>query len=386
MRTWQFIALGWIGLALAGCRTDPAITMLERDNRIKEDEIFRLRDQVQDLEDALQASAMASAAKSTPSKKAIRTRSVAEPGPEPSPIDEGPAITAPRAPAKRAPSEPSQEPPEKPASEGPPPEAPATIKLPVIDIPKEPLPPGQIPERLKVPNRTGAPRPLRDQGSSSSPGPARARWNQGYGTQVSGAAVAAVDNARVAQITLNKALTGGIGRDERSGDENLLVVIEPRDVMGSILDAPGSINVALVDPATRGEAARIGRWDFTAAETAEMLSGGPDRGIHLTLPRPPGSPAHDRLQLFVRYATRDGRKFQVEQPIEIASAGGRPASWTRAESARNPEPAVSAETEPRSPVAAAPAAPAEPEPIRSASRPAVSESRRPLWSPERRYY
>lgn len=399
MKTWQCVVLGCIGLALAGCRTDPAITMLERDNRIKEDEIYRLRDQVQELEDTLQASTMASAAKSTqaksaPAKSTTRVKSAAELPPEPAPVvEEGPAITAPRMPIRSAPSEPvrqpAERPTERPAPYGPPPEAPVIINPPVIELPKEPLPKGQIPERLQVPNRTGAPKPL----------PGKTGWNHGYGIQLAGTAVTPVDNAKVAQITLNNALTGGVGRDGRSNEENLLVVIEPRDLMGEILDAPGNVDVALLDSARPGEAARVGRWDFTAAQTAGMLSGGPDRGIQLNLPWPAGSPPQGQLKLFVRYATRDGRKFQVERPIEIASpgnrlagdrppgdrpAGDRPPHWTRVEQAAIPQPAP-AETQSSNPVAAAVPTPAEAEPTPAASRPAALESRRPTWSPERRY-
>jgi hypothetical protein len=140
----------------------------------------------------------------------------------------------------------------------------------------------------------------------------------------------------------------------------------------------------LVDPAISGDAARLGRWEFTASETAAMLAGGPDRGIHLQLPWPASPPAHGKLQLFVRYATRDGRKLQVNRPIEIALPGERPASWTPAERGPALQPAAAPADSWRSAPAETSNRP-EAEPARAASPSDEPVSRRPAWSPDRRY-
>ena len=48
MKIWQ-VALGaWLVLAAVGCRTDPNIMLLERELRLQEDEIFRLRGCLED--------------------------------------------------------------------------------------------------------------------------------------------------------------------------------------------------------------------------------------------------------------------------------------------------------------------------------------------------
>ena len=135
---------------------------------------------------------------------------------------------------------------------------------------------------------------------------------------------ALADNSPVAQITLHPALTGGIGSGGRPGDEGLLVVVEPRDFGGNIVNAPGDISVALLDPALTGEQARLARWDFAAAETQGMIRTGSQPGIHLRLPWT-STPAHDRLKVFVRYTTRDGRKLQAERLIGVALNGPPPA-------------------------------------------------------------
>ncbi len=53
MKARHFALLGLSLLATAGCRTDPAIALLERDNYRKEQEIWRLRGCIEDLQDAL---------------------------------------------------------------------------------------------------------------------------------------------------------------------------------------------------------------------------------------------------------------------------------------------------------------------------------------------
>ena len=51
MKTWQFALLGGALLAVAGCRTDPRIALVERDNFLKEQEIYRLRAQLEEYQD-----------------------------------------------------------------------------------------------------------------------------------------------------------------------------------------------------------------------------------------------------------------------------------------------------------------------------------------------
>ena len=165
-----------------------------------------------------------------------------------------------------------------------------------------------------------------------------------------GRRAAPADNRPVAQITLHPALTGGVGTSGRPGDEGLLVVVQLRDFGGNIINVPGDISVALLDPAMTGEQARLARWDFAAVETERMVRAGSQPGIHLRLPWT-STPAHDRLKVFVRYTTRDGRKLQAERLIAVALNGPPPAGRE---------------------------APPDNDPAQTASRP-----QRPQWSPVR---
>jgi hypothetical protein len=329
MRIWQIVVLGLFGLALAGCRNDPSIALLERDNFKKEQEIYRLRNRVEDLEDALNA---------TPQGQPAMQRSLP---PRELPPESGsgegrapdPARTRP-APARKSDS-----------SFEAPLFGPLNVS-PGIEVPK-----GEVPETLKTPG-SGHPRKVAPPGE---PAPGKSsQWTPPDAQQPTGMASPA-ESSPVAQITLHPALTGGIGTTGHAGDEGLLVVVEPRDFSGKIIFVPADISVALLDPALMGEQARLARWDFSADQAQGLIRAGSQPGIHLQLPWV-ATPAHDRLKVFVRYTTRDGRKLQAERLVAVAVNGTPP---LRCEES----PAV---------------APAEAAPAQTASRP-----KRPQWAPVR---
>ena len=56
MKLWPIAVIGLSCLLLSGCRTDPAIQLLERDNRRLEDEIYRLRACLDDYQSGMIAS------------------------------------------------------------------------------------------------------------------------------------------------------------------------------------------------------------------------------------------------------------------------------------------------------------------------------------------
>lgn len=127
----------------------------------------------------------------------------------------------------------------------------------------------------------------------------------------------------VRQITLNRKLTGGHNVDGQSGDEGVMVVVEPLNAGGDLVEVPGQISIVVLDPAVEGEAARVARWDFDSLEAAEHLKRTPlGDGLHFDLRWPHSPPTHRVLNLYVRYTTADGRRLQVEKQIEVDPPGG----------------------------------------------------------------
>jgi hypothetical protein len=357
MKPWQFAVVSLALLATAGCRSDPAVPILERELRHKEDEIYRLRAQLEEFQDC------------------CTCQDVAAGGPRPAPA--GPNGTPhghPAAPGGIAP--PSIELPGQPSSsvpdalKAPTPGGSAPAGVPEVPEslrgPSKPLSPKDLELPTKPTSRNRLPAPLDSDGLALERGPAGTGSRSGRvklaSFSESGQPLApAGDSRRVQSITLNRTLTGSILGDDHIGDQGLLVVVEPRDADGRTVDAPAEINVAVLDPALRDEACRVARWDFTPAETAALFRrGGSGQAIHLAVAWPAKRPVHRKLHLFVRYMTADGRQLKTDQPIEVVLPGDQADHGTTADTPANG----------RSPHAAA--------------RGDESAPQRPIWSPDRR--
>jgi hypothetical protein len=156
--------------------------------------------------------------------------------------------------------------------------------------------------------------------------------------------------------------------------------------------APGDVSVAVFDPAedgpVEGEAARIACWDFPVEATAELFrTDGRRKALFLEAPWPEGVvPKHDKLHLFVRYTTADGRNLQAEQPIEVALPGRRKirsraaTSWTNVNRLAAEEDVSAAPTDQSN---AKPSSSSTLDSPRTASREPDAPLERPVWKPER---
>lgn len=349
MNSWQLAVVALALLAVAGCRTDPNIALLERELRLQEDEIYRLRDCIKDYQAALQ---------SRPEDTAVSERSGT--------VDSGwnglPRSYLP---------------------EGVPPVGEQSRPSRDDAVPGDRggvAPPYQPPREGQQPERPGQGKPWQGQGDSQLPmtkpsdedgaGPGRTPRPSDGPRPVRSAA-----GKQATQLVLHPRLTGGYDADGRPGHEGITVVIEPRDAQGRSVLAPADVSVIVLDPALEGGAARVARWDFTAAETAAHLqNAGGDRAIRLELPWPADPPVHGQLYLSVRYTTGEGRKLQAEGPIRIIPPEQPSGGWGPAE----PAPPIPEGSRPG--LAARTPAPPSPSPEKAPTEPKV---KRPVWSPDR---
>jgi len=133
----------------------------------------------------------------------------------------------------------------------------------------------------------------------------------------------------VKTISLNRR-TGGWNSDGKPGDDGITVVVEPRNARGEVVAVPGSVVIALWDPAIEGEAGLYSKWDFAVTDAGAMfrsLAAGGSGGMHFELKWPEGPPAHSKLALFVRYVTADGRRLQAEKELHIDLGSGTTSAW-----------------------------------------------------------
>jgi hypothetical protein len=123
---------------------------------------------------------------------------------------------------------------------------------------------------------------------------------------------------QVAEVTFNKLLTGGHDTSDALGDEGVLVVIEPRNTAGEIVDVAGQVDIAVIDPQLSGSDRDVAHWRFAPGEAAEhfreTILGA---GMHFDLPWPNRSPQNAALELHVRYTTPEGEKFTLKEEIKV---------------------------------------------------------------------
>lgn len=167
------------------------------------------------------------------------------------------------------------------------------------------------------------------------------------------------------RLSINKRLTGGMDRDSTGGDEGIMVMVEPRDEQGRLVNDPGAVSLVLMDPAQIGDAARIARWDFQKHEFDDHFKNSTfGQGLQYELSWPGEPPEHRDLVLFVRYMADDGTKLTTDVPLRIRLASDSP-RIVRASAADGDEPSAIEEPEERD------------SPVREA------RSRRPEWKPYR---
>ena len=136
-------------------------------------------------------------------------------------------------------------------------------------------------------------------------------------------------DTKITHVTLSPLFTGGADFDGHPGDEGLCIVLEPRNAGEELVAEAGPISIVVLDPARDGDAARVARWDFDLSSARQKLANsGAASGIKLELPWPATPPEANKLHLFVRYETADGRKLQTDREIFLTPPGQISNRWT----------------------------------------------------------
>jgi hypothetical protein len=129
---------------------------------------------------------------------------------------------------------------------------------------------------------------------------------------------------RVETIELSRAVTQPVdqqvGLTGEGGSEAIFTLLQAFNKRGDLVRAAGPVAIVAIDP-TRGDAsARLARWDFEAREVARrFVQTGTSRGFHFDLRWPDGAPNTDRILLFSRYTTADGRKLETRISLDLSN-------------------------------------------------------------------
>jgi len=297
--------------AHAGCKTAPYLNAhvetLNAEYRQLEDYVYSLEDENSRLQhelDALQTGRPA--AGSTPRTPRIRLleRSDRSSPPAATPDLEVPSI--------EVPGIPSETPPRR-------------SNRPALDRPTAPETMDLEPPTVELPPPAGAEPPPAEPTAPEPIPPAKPA------------------DTKVTHLFLNPVLTGGSDLDGQPGDDGLAVVIEPRNAANEYVPLPAAVSIVVLDPSKAGEEARVARWNFGLSETQQKLAARTAaRGILFQMPWPAATPKGDKLHLFVRYETPDGRRLQTDREIFLTQPGQLSQRWTPRQGPREPLPIVPA--------------------------------------------
>ncbi len=104
-----------------------------------------------------------------------------------------------------------------------------------------------------------------------------------------------VTDTRVVELAFHPTLSRAINMDDRPDDDGLYLVLQPKNERGQVVPVAADLTVFALDPAREGDQAKIGRWEYSAAEVqAKLKPMGSEQGIHLRLPWNGPDPSADR--------------------------------------------------------------------------------------------
>ena len=381
------IRLAWIVAAialplLAGCQQRQASQKMQRELRMQEDRIYQLEDWIRQYNEQLNS---------------CREENVSLRGNKPAPS----VRTPPKPPVRVSPFGDSE---------------PKIPGIPEVELPPEDSPPAELPlpkpagnrgalrpapanaprqvrrgrpptgtRNVAVNRRPAIPESLPENRSSAAAAIALASAVETHdysNIRLSSYEAAKPQDTTLSGITLNRTLTAALNSDGQPGDEGLMLVVEPRNDAGELVPPAGELSISVIDPAATSEAeARVGRWNYSAEETARLYRRTTlGDGIQLKLLWQGPPPAHPHLHLYARLTTPDGRKLQTGRKIQITLLA-QEKTPTEEPRKLEPEPAAAAPAVvPEAPQPAAPPAietqtpdPFEILPVAAATAPAKAE-------------
>lgn len=135
-------------------------------------------------------------------------------------------------------------------------------------------------------------------------------------------------DTRIRQIEFHPGLCRVIRRHGNVGEEGIALVLVPRNQKYEFVAASGKITVVLEEPG-EGQARRLGKWEYTAQEAAELLEPvGSAQGIHLELPWQENKPQTNLIDVYVRFTDDQGITMVNHRQIHLRKPTPGQSTWT----------------------------------------------------------
>lgn len=207
------------------------------------------------------------------------------------------------------------------------------LSPPTID-PGVPAPPSLPPVSLRVDGSPLAPEDnlemnlARIEVPSRQKTPAKLAGDKSVSQATLQVATEKVTDTRVVELAFHPTLSRAIDMDDRPDDDGLYLVLQPKNERGQMVPVAADLIVFALDPAREGDQAKIGRWEYSAADVqAKLQPIGSEQGIHLRLPWNGPDPSADRVIVFALFKFENGRQVMGEKEIYISSDGSHKTVW-----------------------------------------------------------
>lgn len=138
-----------------------------------------------------------------------------------------------------------------------------------------------------------------------------------------------VTDRRIVELGFHPSLTRSIDLDGAPGDDGVILVLQPKNATGQMVDEYAKLTIVVLDPALPETRARIGFHEYTPDEVrAKMKPMGAQQGIHLQLPWNGPNPRADRVIVFAKYTFSNEQEVIGSREIMLSNNANFKTVWT----------------------------------------------------------
>lgn len=127
---------------------------------------------------------------------------------------------------------------------------------------------------------------------------------------------------KISKIHIHSLASGGLNKDDKPGDDAVVVQFVPVDSENEPVKVPGELEIRLLDPLLPESDRELGRWTFTADDCRRHWTRGiTSSGFQFTLPFEV-TPLHTDLVVHLKFQTLDDRRFDTSQVVKVVLPPG----------------------------------------------------------------
>ncbi|NQV28583.1 MAG: hypothetical protein HQ518_29885 [Rhodopirellula sp.] len=132
---------------------------------------------------------------------------------------------------------------------------------------------------------------------------------------------AAHSTARIDRIEVVSLLSGGLDRDDVPGDEQISLLIAPKDSRGEIHRVQGELSVRLTENSFAAESEEVASVNFSQTESDDHWHNGiVGRGFRVIIPIPLGLKSRN-ITAHIRLTTNTGTKLDTLHQMRLTPQG-----------------------------------------------------------------